>query len=637
MWTQNSCSSVFFLVILVLHKRFIQLSFATPFKLQHCYCLWRTMKPVPLLVFYSVLAALAVLCSEAKFYKNGDQIDISVNTVRPFNNPAETYSFYSLPFCLPMSSKSEAELVDDSPKFGDALAGSRRKPSAYEIFFRTPIVWQRLCQYRLTQDDIKKFMDAIDQDYVFEMFIDGLGVVGFVGDTEQIVEQYADHHHNTTRYYLYTHLAFSIAYHSSHPHDGGYVIAANITTNRAQKVELTLGEKIAVDFSFSCKWVYTPVKFDNRLSLHQKALIGDQALEIHWLSIVNSFVLVILLTTFLAIILMRVLKNDFARYMDADAEELGAEIDDSGWKQVHGDVFRLPENVMLLSAALGNGAQILTLVSGLLLLALVGIFYPGNPGALYTAAVILYALTAGVAGYVSSYWYHQLGGTSWATNAVLTGLLYTGPFVAVFAFLNSVAISYGATSALPFRTIFFIILLMLVVTFPLTLYGSMQAKKRVQPFQSPCKTNFAKREIPAAPWYRTWPFQMFMAGFLPFSAIYIELHYTFSAVWGHRVYTLFGILALAFVMLVAVTSFITIALTYFQLAIEDWRWWWRSFFVRRSSRSFHLWLCDLFLCISFQYDGILAISFLLWLRRYDCICFLPDARNNRILLFSLVR
>jgi hypothetical protein len=81
-----------------------------------------------------VLACVAMV--DAKFYKSGDQIDISVNTVRPFNNPAETYSFYSLPFCLPVSTKSEAEL-EDSGKFGDALAGGRRKPSAYEIFFRS--------------------------------------------------------------------------------------------------------------------------------------------------------------------------------------------------------------------------------------------------------------------------------------------------------------------------------------------------------------------------------------------------------------------------------------------------------------------------------------------------------------------
>ena len=42
-------------------------------------------------------------------------------------------------------------------------------------------------------------------------------------------------------------------------------------------------------------------------------------------------------------------------------------------------------------------------------------------------------------------------------------------------------------------------------------------------------------------------------------------------------YTLYGILLLAFVLLTIVTSFIVIALTYFQLAAEDHRWWWRSF------------------------------------------------------------
>ena len=28
---------------------------------------------------------------------------------------------------------------------------------------------------------------------------------------------------------------------------------------------------------------------------------------------------------------------------------------------------------------------------------------------------------------------------------------------------------------------------------------------------------------------------MMMAGFLPFSAIYIELYYIFASVWGHKV------------------------------------------------------------------------------------------------------
>ena len=33
---------------------------------------------------------------------------------------------------------------------------------------------------------------------------------------------------------------------------------------------------------------------------------------------------------------------------------------------------------------------------------------------------------------------------------------------------------------------------------------------------------------------------MLMAGFLPFSAIYIELYYIFASIWGHKVACLLG-------------------------------------------------------------------------------------------------
>merc|ERR1712086_1035454 len=41
--------------------------------------------------------------------------------------------------------------------------------------------------------------------------------------------------------------------------------------------------------------------------------------------------------------------------------------------------------------------------------------------------------------------------------------------------------------------------------------------------------------------------------------------------------TLFGILFFAFTLLIIVTSFISVALLYFQLAREDHRWWWSTF------------------------------------------------------------
>merc|ERR1711934_629275 len=48
----------------------------------------------------------------------------------------------------------------------------------------------------------------------------------------------------------------------------------------------------------------------------------------------------------------------------------------------------------------------------------------------------------------------------------------------------------------------------------------------------------------------------------------------------------FGILFLAFIMLIIVTAFITVSLAYFQLAREDYRWWWRSLICGGSTGAF---------------------------------------------------
>ena len=68
-------------------------------------------------------------------------------------------------------------------------------------------------------------------------------------------------------------------------------------------------------------------------------------------------------------ILLRALKKDIARYNRLDminledldgtsaAVEDGIQ-EDSGWKLVHGDVFRCPRSPLFLSVLVGNGAQL---------------------------------------------------------------------------------------------------------------------------------------------------------------------------------------------------------------------------------------------------------------------------------------
>ena len=122
-----------------------------------------------------------------------------------------------------------------------------------------------------------------------------------------------------------------------------------------------------------------------------------QHLEIHWFSIINSCVTVLLLTGFLATILMRVLKNDFIKYTTGRDDEVGLseESDETGWKYIHGDVFRFPRFTSLFCAVIGVGTQLFAMTMGVFSLALIGVFYPYNRGALLTAILVVYALTSG--------------------------------------------------------------------------------------------------------------------------------------------------------------------------------------------------------------------------------------------------
>jgi transmembrane 9 superfamily protein 3 len=80
--------------------------------------------------------------------------------------------------------------------------------------------------------------------------------------------------------------------------------------------------------------------------------------------------------------------------------------EESGWKLVHGDVFRSPQNLVLLSALVGTGAQLAMLILLVILLAIVGMLYVGR-GAIVTTFIVCYALTAFISGYVSGGFYSR--------------------------------------------------------------------------------------------------------------------------------------------------------------------------------------------------------------------------------------
>jgi len=490
-------------------------------------------------------------------------------------------------------------VTDEQTAFGDSFTGDRKVSTPYVLSWKKDVDSTPLCKKSLNEDDIDRLSTAIEEEWYGELFVDELPMWIYVGESE--AEDMLVGHTELSKHFLYTHLHFVIGY------NGDKIVTANVSASPSFRTDITthdpshasvpyLGEShgapgghghghgggsapIDVTFTYSVQWVPSDVEYEKRVEEYSRSSFMPATLEIHWLSIVNSLVLVMLLTAFLAIILMRVVKNDFTRYMRTDEDdEAGASEDETGWKLIHGDVFRPPTGASLsvFAAFVGAGVHLFVMTLLLLSLAVSGVFSFARRGSVVSSCILLFVATSFVGGYVSARLYRQLKGTAWVWNVMLALVTFPVPLGATFAVLNTTALVKSSTAALPAGTIAIVVALFIFVNFPLAVLGGITGHN-AREYEPPCRTSKVPRQIPAVPWYRSALAQMFMAGFLPFSAISIELHYIFASVWGHKVYTLYGILFLAFVLLSVVTSFIVIALTYFQLAAEDHRWWWRSF------------------------------------------------------------
>ncbi|GAY51795.1 hypothetical protein CUMW_136950 [Citrus unshiu] len=105
--------------------------------------------------------------------------------------------------------------------------------------------------------------------------------------------------------------------------------------------------------------------------------------------------------------------------------------------------------------------------------------------------------------------------------------------------------------------------------------------------------------------------------------LYIEhpYYYYFFAgnVWRPSDLHNISILFIVFIILLIVTAFITVALTYFQLAAEDHEWWWRSFLCGGSTGAFIYAYCLYYYYARSDMSGFMQTSF--FFGYMACICY----------------
>uniref|UniRef100_A0A7S2Z4Z8 Transmembrane 9 superfamily member n=1 Tax=Chloropicon laureae TaxID=464258 RepID=A0A7S2Z4Z8_9CHLO len=562
-------------------------------------------------------------------YSLGDNLDVNVNALYS-NVTAVTYDFYSFPFC---SHEGKAR-VDES--LGEWFLGGRIRGAPFSFTFLKQEDKLTLCEKQIGKKGFAKLREGIDKQYRVRLILDNLPVTRLSVDKffEMMKEYGKDAVFDTVddsfsyigygiggkegnKYWVYNHLTFSVLYNDAEAKTmtKGFYMGEGMAVQTAEDVDTEdmyniVGFQVLpcsvdkdvlesadfdpqncseypkqyvsagsnIQYSYSVYYEKSEVTWSQRW----EPFLHVRGKPMHWYSFLDSLLIAMLLAILVASILLRTVRGDIARYEQGPGE---IEREDTGWKLISGDVFRPPPSPGSLCTYIGAGVQVAACLFISLAFMALGLISPVKRGALMTWILVTYFMLAVLGGYAGVRYHVNITRSKegWRLLAMRISLFLGGIVIAILTLLNIVLGAAKSTQGIPFLPMFFLFLMWVLLSIPLCFVGGYFASKR-DPCDYPVRTNQIPREIVNKPTsIVAHPlFIVFLAGLLPFGVMYVDLYFIFSAMFEHLYYYAFGFLF----GMVAITAIVCIEMsivsTYMILCIEDYRWWWRSFYAGGS-------------------------------------------------------
>ena len=540
-----------------------------------------------------------------KKYDQTAQIELFAGTLTSSRTQLP-FEYYYLPFCKP------EETSIDFDNIGQALTGDVLEKTSYKLSMWSDQSCSLLCESKLTPPKIKVFRWMILNEYRAQWFLDSLPSGIRISDINSnlnlgvYLDGFPIGYVDKGSYYIYNHhhiiikvgknkksiVGFLVQPFSMYNNEGLQCDSQDfqdfIKNSKAFKEEY---KKVSNDeelleiqaqnffepqplnedilFSYSVSFEQSNVPWASRWDVYLYSAGG----KVHWIEIVSSFVMVLLLTFIVGDIFKRTVLRDISS--DNEDSDLNLETD-SGWKQLRGDVFRNPAYSSLFSVLVGTGFQIIAMSFCTLVLACVGFLSPDHRGYLLTAILLLFAITGNVAGLVSGRLYKMFGGVHWKKSALGTALLVPGSFFIIFFGINLLISLEETTLEVSYWSLAELLLIWLGISLPLTFVGSAIGYKYAA-LTNPVEVSKIPKPLPLR-----FPNQIYallaLCSSLPFGSVLVELNFIMNSVWNHQTfYYLFGFLMLCFLVLLVVAAEISVIAVYVTLCADEYRWWWVSY------------------------------------------------------------
>ncbi|KAD4180137.1 hypothetical protein E3N88_28728 [Mikania micrantha] len=456
-------------------------------------------------------------------YVVGDPLSVKVNSLTSIDTEIP-YSYYSLPFCHPPEG-----VKDSRENLGELLMGDRIENSPYKFKMYTNETEIFLCQTKsLSSDEYKLLTNRIDEIYQVNLILDNLPAIRYIKRDSYYVRWtgYPIGIKVEDVYYVFNHLKFTVLVHKYEETNVASVMGTGDAAEMIPSVKKSgpdVPGYMVVGFEVTpCSVRHNPESLKN-------------------------------------------LKETYAKYPSKIACEDNMV------------TMAIKENEPVAFTYEILGMAIVTIM-----FAALGFMSPASRGTLVTGMLIFYMVLGVLAGYVAVRMWRTIfcgDHRGWVSVSWQVACFFPGIAFLVLFTLNFLLWGSQSTGAIPFFLFVILILLWFCISVPLTFVGGYFGAKAPH-IEYPVRTNQIPREIPPQK-YPSW-LLVLGAGTLPFGTLFIELFFIMSSIWMGRVYYVFGFLFVVLILLVVVCAEVSLVLTYMHLCVEDWKWWWKSFFASGS-------------------------------------------------------
>lgn len=555
-------------------------------------------------------------------YRKGESVDLLLNKIES-DHTQLPYRYHDLPFvCHDKSKKAKA------PSLGEVLKGDRFWESNYQLRFGEDVPCARLCDMSATTNAMSWADSLIRKGYVVHWVLDGLPGATTFQSTSSNSKYYASGFplgfvQNGVSYY-YNHVVLVVRYHTES--NGQYSIVGfevypksvsdetcpgsskdykNFAINLKDEAGKPKEGRTIIPYTYAVYWREDiSVSHENRWDLYYENDNSTTSRNIHWISLVNSIVLVCLVSLIVAIVLVRFLKTDLKNGPVIPTTDLKVDLDQNLWKGLSDLAVQGPIAALLLTSLCAAGVQTLVAMIGVVVIfvlnsklslslgATSNAFFENHQSSVFSFS-IFFILASGYASSYTGVILHKLLGNyhpnttfSFATVCKL-GALFAGllPFTALAASLiiNFFVWAKESSNALPFGTIVSLILMFALIQIPLGVAGGFHGNKfkflnkscfinSYVPPEKGDKKQSSKKQQSLGPVINTLAF-----GLIPFGIVYVDLLFIFNSVWLEKTtfYYMYGFLLLTTVLLLIVVAELSIVATYITLTVfknPNWQW-----------------------------------------------------------------